>query len=65
MLLLSQNCYGPQVQSRHAYLETPCRKIFDTKVFSGKKGNKGYKNMTFQEKRYKAQKQHIWIHMVY
>ena len=41
-------------------LETPCRKILDTMVFSGKKGNKGYKKMTFQEKRYKAKMQNIW-----
>ena len=41
-------------------LETPCRKIFDTRVFSGKKGHKGYKKMTFQENRYKANMQNIW-----
>ena len=41
-------------------LETPCRKIFDTRVFSGKKGHKGYKKMTFQENRYKAKMQNIW-----
>ena len=45
---------------KHVYLETPCRKIFDTRVFSGKKGHKGYKKMTFQESRYKAKMQNIW-----
>ena len=32
------------------YLETPCRKIFDTRVFSGKKGDKGTKRWHFRKK---------------
>ena len=52
--------YHTNILCIYIYLETPCRKIFDTRVFSGKKGNKGYKKMTFQEKRYKAKMQHTW-----
>ena len=34
----------------HPILETPCRKIFDTRIFSGKKGNNGYKKRHFRKK---------------
>ena len=43
-------CGGETRGKRFEYLETPCRKIFDTRVFSGKKGDKGTKRWHFRKK---------------
>ena len=43
-------------------LETPCRKILDTRFFSSKKRNKGYKKMTFRGKNVQSKNAKHMVH---